>query len=160
MLQSWVRGENMLSNKDNGCPHKAKPKAKCKLCDEHRTFQTEWVEEFAFVDFKSKPVYLICLSSAATPKRSNVGTHHQGCHPNLKDEWCAVYAWGGSDYFNRGFSAKTICSIHILWIKPWLILPFHTHDNLFVQLCLVLKAQMPADTEVIFYVGLGQCWVE
>uniref|UniRef100_A0A3P8U3W7 HAT C-terminal dimerisation domain-containing protein n=1 Tax=Amphiprion percula TaxID=161767 RepID=A0A3P8U3W7_AMPPE len=46
-------------------------KVKRKLCDEHRTFQQSWEEEFAFVEVNNKPVCLLCQKQFI-PKRTNL----------------------------------------------------------------------------------------
>lgn len=61
-------------------------KVKRKLCDEHRTFQQSWEEEFAFVEVNNKPVCLLCQKQSI-PKRANLQRHHDSCHKDFKVDY-------------------------------------------------------------------------
>uniref|UniRef100_A0A3B4ANH5 HAT C-terminal dimerisation domain-containing protein n=1 Tax=Periophthalmus magnuspinnatus TaxID=409849 RepID=A0A3B4ANH5_9GOBI len=52
-----------------------KKMAKRKTCEEYRTFQDDWTEEFAFVERAGSVVYLICNDKTASMKRSNIKRH-------------------------------------------------------------------------------------
>uniref|UniRef100_A0A3P8U9K1 HAT C-terminal dimerisation domain-containing protein n=1 Tax=Amphiprion percula TaxID=161767 RepID=A0A3P8U9K1_AMPPE len=59
---------------------------KRKLCDEHRTFQQSWEEEFAFVEVNNKPVCLLCQKQFI-PKRTNLQKRQ-----NMQSHWKSLWS--------------------------------------------------------------------
>ena len=50
-------------------------------------FNSEWEEEFCFIEFNGKCICLLCNNSVAVPKRSNVERHFKSIHGNFNSEF-------------------------------------------------------------------------
>ena len=59
---------------------KASSSIKRKVEDEFRCFQEKWTLQYLFVDFKSKPVCLICNETVAVMKEYNIKRHYETKH--------------------------------------------------------------------------------
>ena len=64
-----------------------KSTAKRKYEDEHRTFLTEWESLYLFVERNGKPFCLICQTSLAHFKASNLQRHFSSLHAYIDQEF-------------------------------------------------------------------------
>jgi len=53
---------------------------KRKICDEHRFFNNSWVDLYFFVEYKGKPLCLICRKTVAVMKEYNIKRHYDSEH--------------------------------------------------------------------------------
>ena len=53
---------------------------KRKLDQENRTFQSKWEVEYLFIEFKGKPMCLVCLETLSAMKDFNLSRHYNTLH--------------------------------------------------------------------------------
>jgi hypothetical protein len=51
------------------------------------SFNSEWEEQYCFIEYRGKPVCLLCNGSVSVPKKSNVERHFLTNHKNLNNEF-------------------------------------------------------------------------
>uniref|UniRef100_A0A6P7HAL3 General transcription factor II-I repeat domain-containing protein 2A-like n=1 Tax=Diabrotica virgifera virgifera TaxID=50390 RepID=A0A6P7HAL3_DIAVI len=79
---------------------------KRKVAEELRSFQDRWTDTYFFVEFKTKPICLICNESVSVMKEYNIKRHYDTKHANKFDKYKGQFRQDQVNSLKRKLSAQ------------------------------------------------------
>ncbi|KAL3881241.1 hypothetical protein ACJMK2_027697 [Sinanodonta woodiana] len=79
---------------------------KRRVTEELRSFQDKWTMNYFFVEFKTKPICLICNNSVSVMKEYNIKQHYEAKHANKFDKYKGQFRQDQVNNLKRKLSAQ------------------------------------------------------
>lgn len=117
---------------------------KRRVTEEFRNFQDKWTINYFFVEFKTKPICLICNNSVSVLKEYNIKRHYETKHANKFDKYKGQFRVDQVNLLKRKLSAQ-----HQIFSKAAQESACYVKASYAVAMILAKKSKPYCDGEIV-----------